>query len=1613
VQALVDLLTDLHERCNAEVAAMQFGFLYAADRRLLSIGCHVDDGTLDVHHYDLLASEARLASFVAIGKGDVPPEHWFRLGRTATRIAGDPVLMSWSGSLFEYVMPALVLREPSGSLLAETNRRVVRRQIRYGHELGVPWGISESAYNVRDLEQTYQYSSFGVPGLGQKRGLAASIVVAPYATALASMYEPLAAIANLGAIAAAGGAGDHGCFEALDYTPARRPPGADVAVVRATMAHHQGMTLVALDNTLHAGVARDRFHRSPHVQAAELLLQERPHRGSVLIVPLPTEVVRPFGPSAPGAPVRRRTGAHDASPRTHLLGNGDLGVMLTAAGAGYTNWRGLAVTRWHEDPTTEASGSWIYLRDVADGTVWSAGYQPTGVEPDAYEVAFAEGRAEILRRDGDLTTALEVTVSPQHDAEVRRVSITNTGSTAREVDVTSFAELVLAAARADAAHPAFSRLFVQTEHVPHLDAILATRRRRTPEEAELWAAHLAVVEGTSVGPPQFETDRARFLGRCRSVRDPLAIVNGRPLGGTVGSVLDAIFSLRVRVRIAPGQTARIAFWTLVAESRSAVLERTERHRDPSVFERTLTMAWTHAQMQLQHIGMTGDEALLCQRLANRILYSDAGMRPHPTVLQRSNHGQAALWPEGISGDLPIVLVRVDADDDLPLVRQVLRAQVYWRSKRLAVDLVLLDERAHSYDQDLHTTIGALVRSSQPRGVPGDPRAEGRVYLLRSDRIATTTRTTLQATARVVLAGRRGSLATQLRGELDELPGGPLPEWPRPLAAGRASRRPNLLPPAGLESWNGLGGFAANGREYTIVLVDGQCTPAPWINVVANPHFGFQVSAEGAGYTWSGNSKENQLTAWSNDPTCDPAGEAFYLRDAATGVVWSPTAQPARHPGTTYTCRHGQGYSRFDHETFGLATELLQFVPVDDHVKITRLRLHNHGHHTRRLSLTVYVAWVLGADRATNAHHLVTECDLATHVLLARNPWRGTGQERIACLDLGGAQTAWTGDRREFLGRHGTVARPAALATGATLSNRCTAGTDPCAVLQTEFELAPGASIEFRCTLGDAASRDEAIALAMRHRELDLDLLLAAVHDQWNAVLDVVQVRTPDRSFDLLCNRWLLYQTIACRLWARSAFYQASGAYGFRDQLQDTMAMVVSRPDLARAHLLRAAARQYEAGDVQHWWLPHTGRGVRTRVADDALWLVHATAHYLAATADHAVLDEIVPFLVGPPLAPGESEAFQPTTATESVGTLFEHCARALDRALAVGAHGLPLMGGGDWNDGFNRVGIGGKGESVWLGWFLHAVSSPFVPIATARGETTRAEAWQRHAAALATALDATAWDGAWYRRGYFDDGTPLGSATNTSCRIDSLAQSWAVLAGAGDPSRAAQAMDSLHEHLVRPLDGLVLLFTPPFADGPDDPGYVDPGYVRGYPPGIRENGGQYAHAAAWAVMAFAGLGDGDRAHETFSFLNPIRRTRTRTDVQRYQVEPYAACADVYSVAPHVGRGGWTWYTGTAGVLYRAALESILGFRIAGDSLLLDPCVPRSWPRFELDFVRGAVRLHIVVENPHGQCRGVQLLEYDGERLASVPPRVPLQPDGRLHQVRVVLAPPPAPPTSAA
>ena len=1611
----------LANRIERQVVEMDFGFLYDASHKLFPIGYRVSDAHYDNSYYDLLASEARQASLIAIAKGDVPVEHWFRLGRPVTPVGRDAALLSWSGSMFEYLMPHLLMQGAPETMLERTKRLIVQRQIRYGAERGVPWGISESAYNARDLELTYQYSHFGVPGLGLTRGLSEDLVVAPYATALAAMIAPRSAARNFVRLAEEGARGSMGFYEAIDYTPERLPQGSDAAVVKAYMAHHQGMTILALANTLLGGILRRRFHRVPVIGAHDLLLQERVPRDVAVQRPRAEEVhaVRHVREVVP--PVERRFFTpHERTPRTHVLSNGRYSVMVTNAGAGYSRWSNLAVTRWREDATRDNWGTFVYIRDVAAGATWSAGHQPTTAAAESYEAAFMEDRVEIRRRDGSLATTLDVIVSPEDDGELRRVSIKNLSSRDRSIEITSYAEIVLAPQAADTAHPAFQNLFVQTEFVPTYGALLATRRPRSPDDPPIWAAHVAAVEGGSMDSVQYETDRARFLDRGRGKRAPSTIVDGRPLSNTTGAVLDPIFSLRRTVRVRPGETAIVTFSTLVSDSREKALALADKYHDPAIFEREAALAWTQAQVLLHHLGISANEAHLFQRLAGRILYVDPALRPPTSVLARMARGQRALWQYGISGDLPIVLARIDQIRDREIVRQLLRAHEYWGWKGVAVDLVVLNEHEFSYTDELQDWLERVVRVSRSQVSHQSHESHGGVYIMRGDQLPEEDRDLIRSAARAVLLSHHGSLAEQLEAAIRDERYFAAPAQPP------AQQEPEAPPPRlKLSFFNGLGGFAEGGREYVTVLGEGQWTPVPWINVIANPDFGFTVSESGAGFTWARNSRENRLTPWSNDPVNDPPGEALYVRDEESGVVWTPTPSPIRET-TPYVIRHGQGYTRFEHQSHDIALDLVLFVPPEDPVKISRLTVRNLSDRPRRLTVTAYVEWVLGVLREASAPFVWTEVDESTRALFVHNRWSEEFGARVGFVDMRGKQRSWTADRAEFLGRNGNLSYPAGMESDVELSGSVGGGFDPCAALRTPITVPAGGSAEVVLLLGQGSDAEEAREMVEAYRGADLDEVLERVKTMWDDVLDAVKVSTPDESMTIMLNRWLLYQTLSCRVWARSAFYQSGGAYGFRDQLQDVTALIVSRREIAREHLLRCAGRQFPEGDVQHWWHTPSGRGVRTRFSDDRDWLPFVVVHYLEVTGDLEVLEEESPFIQGPPLEQGESERyFEPDTSAETA-TLYEHCARAIDVSLGLGPHGLPLMGSGDWNDGMNRVGDQGQGESVWLAWFLHQTISRFLPLAEKREDHERVDRWREWLTDLDAAIELHGWDGNWYRRAFFDDGTPLGSNASQECKIDSIAQSWGVISGAAPAGRAEQAMRAVEQYLIRRGDGLVLLFTPPF-----DNWDVDPGYIKGYLPGVRENGGQYTHAALWSVIAFAELGEGDKAAELFSILNPINQTSTRAGIYRYKVEPYAAVADVYAEPPHLGRGGWTWYTGSAGWMYRAGIEWILGFRLRGERLHLDPCIPRDWPGFRISFAYHSSRYDIDVENPLGVMRGIQRVEVDGREVprmvvehagpralgadssapaegaeASLEPGrgawIPLVDDGRQHRIRVTL-----------
>jgi cyclic beta-1,2-glucan synthetase len=1558
----------LINECRAFSEQINMRFLYDPERRLFTIGYNVSEGRQDVAFYDLLASESRLGSFVTIARGDISFDHWFSLSRTYTTLNHRRILLSWTGTMFEYLMPLLFQDSLANTLLEKASHGALAAQIDYGRKHQVPWGLSESAFADMDLNQIYQYRAFGVPGLGLRRESEEKIVISPYSTLLALGIAPREAVQNLKRLATLGLFDAHGYYEAIDFSRQPGRSGKRGVIIQMYMTHHQGMSLLSLTNFLLDGAIRKRFHADARVRSVEILLQERvPQLPPAHEISMHERVqsAQSVGAIAPSSSTFNTP--HTQTPKTQLLSNGHYSLMVTNTGGGYSQWGTQEITRWRSDPTRDPWGTFFYIHEPESDETWSVTYQPVGRKKEGYYATFALDRAVFQHLNNGIQSRMEIVVSPEDDVEIRRVTLTNRSLHIRHFECSSYIELSMAPHAADRQHQAFNKLFIQTESLPQQHALLAFRRPREGDASRMYVAHRLTPETGGEEAMRFETDRRVFIGRGRSLANPLG--NIEEPHNSIGYVLDPILSLRTTISLAPGQHVTVSLVLAAGETREQVVRLMGKYASPYAINRAMDFAWAAAQLELRVLHIQSDDARQFQQLASHLLYPNRLLRSSAEKIQENTRGQAGLWQYGISGDLPIALVTIGEIRNVGLVRQMLQAHTYWRMHGLMADLVILAEEASGYERPLHERLEDLIRAHSTNTGRDKP---GGVFLRSADQIPEVDRTLLLAAASIVFVSARGALTRQV-GVQGEAPD--LQEKPSWKSAPQDPSSP--LPFLELPYFNGLGGFTPDGREYAIYFDADTNTPSPWVNVIANPGFGTLVSERGSGFTWSGNSQQNRLTTWSNDPVVDPVSEALYIRDEKTGVFWTPTALPIREE-SAYRVRHGAGYSVFEHNSNGIDQELTVFVPMNQNggqpIKLQRLRLKNTSSRSRTLSLTYYVEWVLGEHSETSRMHVVTAWNDEMQAITARNRFHPDYGERVAFAAIGLSADSYCCDRTSFLGRNGSLESAAAM-NHAALSGKMGAGYDPCAALRVTFELAPGENTEITCMLGQAESQNTAHALVLAYRKPQaVEIALAETKEWWDDLLGMVEVHTPELATDFLINRWLLYQSLSCRIWGRSAFYQSGGAYGFRDQLQDVMALLYASPGLARDQIILAASRQFKEGDVQHWWHPPGGAGIRSRISDDLLWLPFVVAQYVRISGDAGILKTEIPFLDGPALKDYQHEAFfTPMVAVERA-SLFEHCRRSVARGLTEGPHGLPLMGTGDWNDGMNLVGSAGKGESVWLAWFLVDVLRGMSELSEVLGLTDSSKNYLQQREALIGKIERTAWDGKWYLRAFFDDGSLLGSSTNTEAKIDSLPQSWSFLSG-GDSARSRMALESAWKELVREKEGLVLLFTPPF-----DTATPSPGYIQAYPPGVRENGGQYTHAALWLAMAMARSGDGTRAVKLLRMLNPVEQARDPEMVKRYSVEPYVAVADVYQLAGRIGQGGWSWYTGSAAWMYRAWLEEVLGLRVRGDRLMLDPVIPGWWNGFQVKYRHGKALYEIHVENPENCERGISWIEMDGQRL---------------------------------
>ncbi|MBO9617414.1 MAG: cyclic beta 1-2 glucan synthetase [Niabella sp.] len=1574
-------LGDLEASC-LEYTTVEYDFLYNKAQNLFHIGYNVTEDAADKGFYDMLASEARLGIYTAIAQGRIPQAAWFSLGRLVTNMGGHPVLLSWSGSMFEYLMPKLLMPTYENTLLDRTSKGAVRNQISYGNKNNIPWGISESGYNLVDTSLHYQYQSFGVPGLGLKRGLANDLVIAPYATVMALMVDPLAAFDNLGILSRNGFEGKYGFYEAIDYTASRMPRGQSHAIIKSFMVHHQGMSLLSLASVLLNKKMQERFERDPQFQSALLLLQEKPPRTTNFYTHTEEEGNRQI--LSQESNLRLITTPNTPVPEVQLLSNGKYFLVISSSGGGYSRWKDIALHRWREDATLDNWGVFCYIKDLGDGQFWSNTYQPTLKKSSSYEAILSKGHVAFRRLDNNIETKTDIAVSPEDDLEIRRIVITNRSSSTKTLEITSYSEVVIAGQLADEAHPAFSNLFVQTSIDEKQSAILCTRRPRTKEEQPPWMFHTLILQGTTAEAVSYETDRMQFIGRGRSIVNPVAVEQGGNLFGSQGSVLDPVIAIRYKISLKPRQQASFDLLLGIAESRELCTGLLAKYQDRYIRSRIFELAWTHSQVLLRQLNASQADAQLYNIIAGSVIYANNAFRAEPSVIESNLKGQSGLWGYAISGDLPIVLMRVKNSENINLVKQMIQAHAYWSIKGLKVDLVIWNDDFGSYRQVFQDQIIGFITASGSN-VLDQP---GGIFVRAGDQISNEDRILFQTVARLIFDDDKGTLLEQALKK--RTPKG----LPEAFIAQQQAYKPDgsktVTLPEGLLFNNGTGGFTKDGKEYILISGPEKRSPAPWCNVIANKELGTVISESGSAYTWVDNAQAFRLTPWQNDPVTDKCGEAFYIRDEASGSYWSPAPLP--RPGkNAYVTRHGFGYSVYEHIHNEIYSQLWIYADVALPVKYTVLKLRNRSGQVCKLSVTGYVEWVLGDTAQKNKLFVVTGKDPITNVLFARNRYNTAFADKVAFFDVDGSERTFTCDRLEFIGRNGTLTNPDALQRK-QLSGRTGAGLDPCTALQVVIELHPDEERELVFRLGAGKNEEEARELVAKIKgSAFAHAAQSKVHDQWNHILGAVTVQTPDAAFNVMANGWLMYQTLACRVWGRSGYYQSGGAYGFRDQLQDVLALLHTRPDITREQLLLAASRQFLQGDVQHWWHPPTGRGVRTTCSDDYLWLPYVASRYISATGDTAVLNEYISFIDGRPLRPGEESYYDLPVFLNHWETLYNHCKYAVRYGLKFGEHGLPLIGSGDWNDGMDKVGEEGKGESVWLGFFLYDVLRRFETIAADYGDADFSALCKTEAGKLKENIHKNAWDGAWYRRAYFDDGTPLGSSGNEECKIDSISQSWSLLSAGGDPDRSLQGMNAVNEYLIDRKNKVIKLLTPPF-----DQSDLYPGYIKGYVPGVRENGGQYTHAAIWTIMAYAALQDRERVWELFSMVNPVNHTLDPGQVLQYKAEPYVMAADVYGAAPHEGRGGWTWYTGSAGWTYQLTIDSILGLKKTGDRLYLNPCLPDQWAGFELQYRFGNTFYHIKVINSKQE--GPDRLRVDGNE--SREPYITLTDDGQLHRAEL-------------
>lgn len=1577
---------------NKMIEDTDFSVLYNPKTRLFSVGFDLENNLFVDSYYDFLASEARQASLVAIAKRDIPAKHWSNLSRTLTILNKYKGLISWSGTAFEYLMPNINIRKYPGSLLDESSRFLVMSQREYAKKLGLPWGISESAFNLRDLNSNYQYKAFGVPWLGLKRGLADEMVVAPYGSILAVSDYPEEVIQNLKQLEKEGMLGKYGFYEAIDYTSSRLKPGQKAAPVKTYMSHHQGLILLSINNLFGKNILQERFGKNPEIAAIDILLQETMPENVIITKEKKEKVdkIKYIGYDCYSEKVTHKP--EEVLNNCNVISNGAYTVLSDDRGCGYSKYHDIVINRY-KDTADTSQGIFFYIKNIKSKRLWTASQMKYLSEADKYAVYFAPDHTKIVRRDGNIETQMNISVTPEDPVEIRRLQLKNTGTTEEILEITSLLEPVLSNKMQDYSHMAFNKLFLSYEYDEQTSSMIIKRKQREPGKPEIYLGVNFYTENDTIGELEYEIDKEKLYGRGNHTV-PSKIKESKPLSKSLGLVTDPIVALKRTIKIAPESKVVIDLIMTVANSKEEVLEKIEKYQNSNKITKVLALVRAKAEEEARYLEVTGKEIQNYQKVLSYLLLPNKLKSLQMPSLPKRTYQQNELWQFGISGDLPILLVMIKDVNDIHIVEDVLKAYEFYRSKNVKIEVVILNQEKDSY-YVAEAIEGAILN----RNIRFLKNQYGGIFVLEEEKIGLSIKQMLMFKANLVLEASRGNIEIQLKEQEEEYL-----SHKREIKEEKAQEiikpeeeNKNRLEPINhidkLKYYNEFGAFSENGKEYYIKINRENRTPTVWSHVLSNSHFGTVVTENMGGYTWSQNSRLNRISAWANNPIEDIPSEIFYLKDVSTGKVWSMGANPTPDE-EDYYITYGFGFAKYKHYSDQIVQEIEMFIPKEDKVKVHLVHLKNTSSERKKLKLVYYIKPVLGEDEIYSNTFINTEKIKNSNVVYSKNLYHSDFKDSIVYVASSENIQSYTGNKDSFLGK-GTIQVPEAI-NKISLDNTNGLGSNSCIAIQMNIELDAYQSKDFSVLLGEETSILGIQDTSYKYSNVNnCKEQLKETKKFWNEIVSSVQVKTPLESMNILLNGWALYQTLACRLWARSGYYQSGGAFGFRDQLQDTIGLKFVNPEFMKDQIIEASKHQFKEGDVEHWWHNETGRGIRTRFSDDLLWLCYVCSEYMDFSGDDSILEIEIPYLEGELLTEGQDEKYDQYLPSDEIGTIYDHCIRAIRRSFQFGENGLPKIGSGDWNDGFSTVGNKGKGESVWLGFFLYRILTKWIPIVKQKGDEQTANEFEQIKESLKRALNTNAWDGRWYKRAFTDDGFVLGSIENEECRIDSIAQSWSIISGAGDNDKKYISLEALENHLVDKENGIIKLLDPPFEKSK-----LEPGYIKSYLPGVRENGGQYTHAATWAIIAEAMLGFGDKATEFFRMINPIEHTRTREAAQKYKVEPYVIAADIYGANNLAGRGGWTWYTGSSSWIYKTGIELILGLKIEKGYLSIQPSIPKEWEAYSIQYKYQSTIYNIRVKNPERRNTGVSEFKYNGEIIEKK--EIKLVDNGRINEIEVIM-----------